>query len=164
MASPTQWTSVSKLREILKDREAWRAAVHGVTNRWTRLNNSKFWCPTWDPPQTGCIFSGPTERSWDLWKMPAEGKNSYHVSLLNLCLRMCWKWACESPFRFLKLRWVGENIRVNWLLGYSNSGRDLWWVHLFSMDPFPPQRRSLFSFLSFVSFVVRKKTTEWNPV
>ena len=26
-------TSVSKLRELLKDRGAWRAAVHGVTRR-----------------------------------------------------------------------------------------------------------------------------------
>ena len=27
--------SLSKLREMLKDREAWRAAVHGVTKNWT---------------------------------------------------------------------------------------------------------------------------------
>ena len=27
--------SLSKLREIVKDREAWYAAVHGVTNSWT---------------------------------------------------------------------------------------------------------------------------------
>ena len=31
--------SLSKLREIVKDREAWRAAVHGVTKSRTRLSN-----------------------------------------------------------------------------------------------------------------------------
>ena len=31
--------SLSKLRETVKNREAWRAAVHGVTNRQTRLRN-----------------------------------------------------------------------------------------------------------------------------
>ena len=31
--------SVRKLQEILKDREAWCAAVHGVTKRCPRLSN-----------------------------------------------------------------------------------------------------------------------------
>ena len=30
--------SLSKLREMVKDREAWRAAVHGVTKSQTRLS------------------------------------------------------------------------------------------------------------------------------
>ena len=29
--------SLSELRELVIDREAWRAAIHGVTESWTRL-------------------------------------------------------------------------------------------------------------------------------
>ena len=29
---------LSKFREIVKDREAWCAAVHGVAKNWTRLS------------------------------------------------------------------------------------------------------------------------------
>ena len=33
--------SLHKLQEMVKDREAWRAAVHGVTMSQTQLNNNK---------------------------------------------------------------------------------------------------------------------------
>ena len=31
--------SLSELRELVMDREAWRAVIHGVTKSWTRLRD-----------------------------------------------------------------------------------------------------------------------------
>ena len=31
--------SLSELREMVMDREAWRAVIHGVTKSWTRLSD-----------------------------------------------------------------------------------------------------------------------------
>ena len=39
MASPTQWTWVCGLHELVMDRESWQAAVHGLTKIWTQLSD-----------------------------------------------------------------------------------------------------------------------------
>ena len=31
--------SLSELRELVMDREAWRAAIHGLSKSWTRLSD-----------------------------------------------------------------------------------------------------------------------------
>ena len=31
--------SLSKLRELVMDREAWHATIHGVAKNWTQLSN-----------------------------------------------------------------------------------------------------------------------------
>ena len=31
--------SLSELRELVMDRKAWRAVIHGVAKSWTRLSN-----------------------------------------------------------------------------------------------------------------------------
>ena len=40
----TQWQdsmdmSLSRLQELVMDREAWHAVVHGITKSWTRLSD-----------------------------------------------------------------------------------------------------------------------------
>ena len=57
--------SLSELRELVMDREAWRAAIHGVTKSWTRLsdwteltedllilNHASFWGEVPIPPNS----------------------------------------------------------------------------------------------------------------
>ena len=39
MASDSMDVSLGELRELVMDREAWRAAVHGVTKNRTRLSD-----------------------------------------------------------------------------------------------------------------------------
>ena len=100
MASLTQWTCLSKLREIVTDREAWRAAACGVANRqlsdlttmclgaWLRSWHAAWLQVGYLPPagsegatsfsiETGCGGGGvttwvpaPASRGGPSWQLP----------------------------------------------------------------------------------------------
>ena len=49
--------SLSKLQEMVKDREAWHATVHGVTKSWTWLSN---WTNLYPKPLVCCLHAQNT--------------------------------------------------------------------------------------------------------
>ena len=55
--------SLSKLREMVKNREAWRAAVHGVTKSWTWFSNWTTTLALWVSRER----SSAKKWSWNNW-------------------------------------------------------------------------------------------------
>ena len=75
--------SLSKLQEIVKDREAWHAAVHGVAKSQTRLSN---WTTT-TPNLCHCILYSVI--SWQIMKNEEDplgwsGKTQFKVNISSL--------------------------------------------------------------------------------
>ena len=113
--------SLSKLQEIMKDREAWRAAVHGVAKSQRRLSN------------------------WTTMRPPLPAKNNtLQIKCLDLTLQLTWG---TIRFHFILQEWgplLGNLISMHqtWLVtgpGPSPGQRAECWVLLAaSSRGFPP--------------------------
>ena len=108
--------NLSQLWEIVKDREAWHAVVHGVTKSWTQLSNwttSAFDETTHRNEQAvwegwGCFYKNtsldPSPDSLHRW----EGKTGGLETLRNKGIVSLGSWMC-SPSKTCQVgrwRWV----------------------------------------------------------
>ena len=66
--------NLGKLQEMVRDREAWHAAVHGVSNSWTQLGN-------WTTTTIGKIRITYDQRNQNLKMLRKFTFNSHHVLL-----------------------------------------------------------------------------------
>ena len=69
--------SLSSLRELVKDREAWRAAVHGITNSPAQLSNNSEVCITCLP---ACQVAAAVSDSVTPWTVAHQAPQSMGFS------------------------------------------------------------------------------------
>ena len=89
--------NLNKLQETVKDREAWRAAVHGVTKSWTQLSD-------WTITQ-GTLLS---TLQWPIWQKNL--KKSIHTYMYDW-FTLLYTWNCHNivnqlyPIKINKYWW-----------------------------------------------------------
>ena len=88
--------SLSRLREMVEDKGAWWAAVHGVAKNWTRVSNGTATAQSKGFPcssvgRESAYSAGDQGSIPGLGRSPGEGNGTQHSCLENLLDRGFWR-------------------------------------------------------------------------
>ena len=148
--------SLSELRELVMDREAWRTAVHGVTKSWTRLSD-------W------------TELNWSmlLWQYPSVQISLFFLLRFPLSSTLLFfknVLFLERDY-FLDLDWLEKQLRMwpdcnisrkKWA-AFLPRGCHSWPTQRSSPLPYPPFPFFFIYYLHFAALVRQQEALGFLP-
>ena len=118
--------NLSKLREMVKDREAWRSAVHGVAKSWTQFSDwtrcmivGKACLIQCEAAGAGCRQEGPWEEWGGAWsRFPCTAQETQDLIFCLISALGCRIWAsCDG---FLGCSGTGLWILLHGLYGWAS--------------------------------------------
>ena len=109
--------NLSKLWEIMKDREAWHAAIHSVTKSWTWLSN---WTTTTVIKAVTSLVAQRVKPTMETWVRSLGREDPLEKEMATHSSTLAWKipWT-EDPGRLQSMGW--KRVRHDWVTSLIHS-------------------------------------------
>ena len=109
--------NLSKLWEIMKDREAWHAAIHSVTKSWTWLSN---WTTTTVIKAVTSLVAQRVKPTMETWVRSLGREDPLEKEMATHSSTLAWNipWT-EDPGRLQSMGW--NRVRHDWVTSLIHS-------------------------------------------